>query len=281
MRQCEYSREAIGAAICARFDAATLSVARDAYARSHPIQHFVVDKLLPEAMARAIYAAFPAPAQMFERRSLREHKYVAAQMDRYDAQAEEAIFAFQDPRVVDLIASITHLAELLADPQLYAGGISLMTAGNFLNPHVDNSHNNDRSSYRVLNLLYYVSPDWRHANGGHLELWPHGVKQPPKLIESSFNRLVVMSTGPDSWHSVNAVRGERSRCCVSNYYFSPKPIGGTHYFRVTSFRGRPEQPIRDAVLRIDSTLRSAVRKVRPSGLTATKHIYKPPRRDGE
>jgi Rps23 Pro-64 3,4-dihydroxylase Tpa1-like proline 4-hydroxylase len=280
MRECKYGREAIAEAICARFDAATLAVARDAYARSHPIQHFVVDKLLPDAVARTIYAAFPSASQMFERRSLREHKYVAAQMDRYDAQAEEAIYGFQDPRVVDLIASITQLPELLADPQLYAGGISLMNAGNFLNPHVDNSHNNQRTTYRVLNLLYYVSPDWRSDNGGHLELWPHGVKQPPKLIESSFNRLVVMSTGPDSWHSVNPVKGERSRCCVSNYYFSPKPIGGMDYFRVTSFRGRPEQPLRDALLRIDSTLRSAVRKIRPSGLAATKHIYKAQRRDG-
>jgi Rps23 Pro-64 3,4-dihydroxylase Tpa1-like proline 4-hydroxylase len=280
VRNCEFDREAIAAAICARFDTATLATARDAYGRSHPIQHFVVDKLLPDAMANAIYASFPAPGQMFERRSLREHKYVAAQMDRYDAQAEEAIFGFQDPRVVDLVASITRLPELLADPQLYAGGISLMTAGNFLNPHVDNSHNNDRTTYRVLNLLYYVSPDWRLENGGHLELWPRGVKQPPKLIESSFNRLVVMSTGPDSWHSVNAVKGDRARCCVSNYYFSPKPIGGTNYFRVTSFRGRPEQPFRDALLRIDSTLRSAVRKVRPSGLAATKHIYKSQRPGG-
>jgi Rps23 Pro-64 3,4-dihydroxylase Tpa1-like proline 4-hydroxylase len=280
MRKCDYGREAIAAAICARFDAATLAAARGAYANSNPIQHFVVDKLLPQAMAKAIYAAFPAPTQMFERRSLREHKYVAAQMDRYDAQAEEAVFGFQDPRVVELVASITQLPELVADPQLYAGGISLMSAGNFLNPHVDNSHNNDRTTYRVLNLLYYVSPDWRLEHGGHLELWPRGVKQLPHTIESSFNRLVVMSTGPDSWHSVNAVKGERSRCCVSNYYFSPKPIGGADYFRVTSFRGRPEQPLRDVLLRIDSKLRSAVRLVRPSGLTPTKHIYKPQRMDG-
>jgi hypothetical protein len=90
----------------------------------------------------------------------------------------------------------------------------------------------------------------------------------------------VMSTGPESWHSVNAVKGSRSRCCVSNYYFSPKPLGGTNYFRVTSFRGRPEQPFRDALLRIDSTLRGAVRRVRPSGLAATKHIYKAQRTDG-
>lgn len=281
MSNVHHGREAIADAIVARLDAATLAAARDAYAASLPIQHFVIDKLLPQAMAEAIHASFPAPAQMFERRSLREHKYVAAQMDRYDRQAEEALFGFQDPRVVKLVSSITQLPELLADPQLYAGGISLMAAGNFLNPHVDNSHNNDRSKYRVLNLLYYVSPDWQLRDGGHLELWPDGVKRPPLTIESRFNRLVVMSTGPDSWHSVCAVNSAASRCCVSNYYFSSTPIGGVDYFRVTSFRGRPEQPFRDALLRIDSTMRRAIRLIRPRGIAATKHIYRPQRTDGK
>ena len=274
MRQFQLGREAICAAITSRFDADAAAAAREAFAGSNPIQHFVIDDLLPGAMARAIYESFPAHTQMFERRNLREHKYVAAQMDRYAAQAEEAIYAFQDPRVVELVASLTRLPELRADPQLYAGGISLMTAGNFLNPHVDNSHNSDRSAYRVLNLLYYVSPDWRPAHGGHLELWPRGVRGAPLTIESFFNRLVVMSTGPDSWHSVNAVKGERPRCCVSNYYFSPRPVGGAEYFRVTSFRGRPEQPLRDALLRIDGKLRGWVRMIRPKGLTPAKHIYK-------
>jgi hypothetical protein len=100
-------------------------------------------------------------------------------------------------------------------------------------------------------------------------------------IESLFNRLVVMSTGPDSWHSVCAVRSAASRCCVSNYYFSPIPIGGKDYFRVTSFRGRPEQPFRDVLLRLDSNMRRAIRLVRPRGIAATKHIYKTQRSDGK
>jgi Rps23 Pro-64 3,4-dihydroxylase Tpa1-like proline 4-hydroxylase len=281
MSKSKYSREAIAEAILDRLDPAALAAAHDAYAGSEPIQHFVVDDLLPEAMAKAIYAAFPPPTQMFERRSLREHKYVAAQMDRYDPQAEEALFGFQDRRVVNLVSSITRLPRLLADPELYAGGISLMTAGNFLNPHVDNSHNGDRSTYRVLNLLYYVSPGWQPQDGGHLELWPNGVKQQPVTINSLFNRLVVMSTGPDSWHSVSGVKSGTSRCCVSNYYFSPDPLGGADYFRVTSFRGRPEQPFRDALLQIDSTLRRAIRVIRPGGIRATKHIYRPQRPDGK
>ena len=41
-----------------------------------------------------------------------------------------------------------------------------MTEGDFLNPHIDNSHDAKRERYRRLNLLYYVSPGWESAKRG-------------------------------------------------------------------------------------------------------------------
>jgi hypothetical protein len=64
------------------------------------------------------------------------------------------------------------------------------------------------------------------------------------------------------------------RCCVSNYYFSKDPVGASEYFHVTSFRGRPEQPVRDLVLRGDVWLRMLVRKLFPRGVKDTPHYYK-------
>jgi Rps23 Pro-64 3,4-dihydroxylase Tpa1-like proline 4-hydroxylase len=36
-----------------------------------------------------------------------------------------------------------------------------MSKGAYLRPHLDNSHDKNRKRYRVVNLLYYVTPDWR------------------------------------------------------------------------------------------------------------------------
>lgn len=273
IKPAKYSRREIADSIVARFDAGTIEDARSRFSSSTTTQWFMVDDLLPARMAHDIRASFPDPSQMYERKTLRERKHVTSQMDRHDPQGEEALFAFHDERVVDIIHRITSLPTLHADPKLYAGGLSLMTHGNFLNPHLDNSHNNDRSEYRVLNLLYYVSPGWSVPSGGHLELWPDGVKGAPLTINSLFNRLVVMTTGPQSWHSVSSVQSTEPRCCVSNYYFSPEPIGGKPYFRVTSFRGRPEQPLRDLYLRMDAGLRGGIRKLFPAGVVKSKHIY--------
>lgn len=241
---------------------------------SAPISYCVIDNLLPVEWVRQIRDAFPQGKDMVLKQSLRELKYVAAQMSRYNPLLEESIYAFQAAPVVQLVEQITGLQALEPDELLYAGGISLMAPGHYLNPHVDNSHDKFRQRYRVLNLLYYVSPDWNLQKGGNLELWPQGPKGPPITIVSEFNRLVIMVTHEGSWHSVSPSVAAEDRCCVSNYYFSQKPVGGRDYFHVTSFRGRPEQPVRDVVLRADIWLRSMVRKLFPKGIRENPHYYK-------
>jgi Rps23 Pro-64 3,4-dihydroxylase Tpa1-like proline 4-hydroxylase len=237
------------------------------------VSHFTVDDLLPEEVAQRIRAAFPAGESMKIKRSLRELKFVAAQMNEYDPLLEEAIYAFQDQRIVDIIGRITGLKSLDPDEQLYAGGISMMVKGHFLNPHVDNSHDKQRERYRVLNLLYYVSPGWKRENGGNLELWPDGPTGQQVTVESRFNRLAVMVTNKSSWHSVSQVQVDERRCCVSNYYFSQVSPEAEDYFHVTSFRGRPEQRLRDLVLRADISLRMGLRKLFPKGVAENKHFY--------
>ena len=241
---------------------------------SAPVNHFVVDNLLPVEWAHAIRSAFPRPEAMVLKRSLRELKYVSAQLNLYDSLLEEIVYAFQQPGILSLVEKITALPTLEPDSMLYAGGISVMAPGHYLNPHIDNSHDRSQQKYRVLNLLYYVSPDWSDRDGGNLELWPDGPKGQPITVTSKFNRLVVMATHEQSWHSVSRSIAKVDRCCVSNYYFSEYPMGGQQYRHVTSFRGRPEQPLRDLALRGDNWLRTVVGKAFPATIKGNRHYYK-------
>lgn len=257
-------------------DRATLTAE---FRRPGRIRTAVVDDLLDEEVARKVYEAFPPVGDMMHRKSIREDKYVAAQMDRYQPLVEEALFAFQDPAVVAAVGEFTGIDTLLPDEHLYAGGISAMTRGQFLNPHIDNSHDGQLEHYRVLNLLYYTSPGWEPAYGGHLQVWDRGLRHPARTLHSSFNRLVLMATTTRSWHGVSEIVHDGVRTCVSNYYFSPRPVGpdgapvSKDYYHVTTFRGFPGQPARNAVLVADGALRAGVRKVVKRGLVPTKQIY--------
>jgi Rps23 Pro-64 3,4-dihydroxylase Tpa1-like proline 4-hydroxylase len=267
------SRQQLGQLVAQRLrrDIAAL---RDAFEGSGPIRHVSIDALLPDELAREVHAAFPPFDRMVRHVSLRESKSIAVQMDKYTPLLEEILFAFQQPDVVELVGQITGLRGLQADPNLYAGGLSAMRRDDYLNPHIDNSHNKDRELWRVLNLLYYVTPDWSAESGGSLELWPSGMSGEPIVIPSEFNRLVIMETHQSSWHSVNPIRGSGIRTCVSNYYFSEFPASADDRFHVTFFRGRPEHPLQDLALMADGYTRMAVRKVFRKGVRENPHVYK-------
>jgi Rps23 Pro-64 3,4-dihydroxylase Tpa1-like proline 4-hydroxylase len=247
---------------------------KNEFNREGRINSCFIDDVLPENLAKEIYTVYPSPDEMAIHKSLRENKRIAAQMDLYNPILEEIVYAFQDLRIVKIVEEITGLKDMIPDNKLYAGGISLMSMGNFLNPHLDNSHDNDRENYRVLNLLYYVTPDWDQKYGGNLELWDKGMGNAQRTIHSKFNRLVLMVTNKTSIHSVSKVTSAGKRCCVSNYYFSNRPAEYSEYFHVTSFYGRPEEPIRNIFLRTDAFIRQCVRKLTGKRIVKTKHIYK-------
>ena len=237
------------------------------------IAHLFIDDLLPENLVLKIYRAFPQHQQTVLKKSLKEHKYVGVQMNRYNPLLEEVIFAFQQPKIIKLIEEICGLNNLFPDENLYAGGVSMMQKDNFLNPHLDNSHDKDRNRWRSLNLLYYVTPDWNIKNGGNLELWPNGPNKKPLTIHAKCNRLVIMATHNNSWHSVSKVTANKTRCCVSNYYFSNTAVFENSKFHVTTFRGRPNQKIRNIYLKIDSFTRMQIRKFFKTGIVENPHRY--------
>lgn len=232
------------------------------YQWQHPegtaTRHFYIDDLLPNDLCRSIYHAFPKDGQGFySRESFREKKLTSANLSDYDPILEAITYAFQDPHIVRSISEIVGFEHIEPDPNLYASGLSMMFQNNFLNPHIDNSHDGKRERYRRLNLLYYVSPEWAMENGGNFELWDESRKI-PKTIWAKCNRLVVMETNKTSWHSVSKVSIDRPRCCVSNYYFSKVSPDESEYFHVTSFTGRPEEKMKRTLGLFDNFARNAV-----------------------
>ncbi|CAM1363841.1 2OG-Fe(II) oxygenase [Tenacibaculum litopenaei] len=239
------------------------------------IGYFVLDDLLPESLVLEVYKAFPVEGEtVIRKKNFREFKHVAYQMDAYENLLEELIYAFQEPAVVQCIGAICEKLDCLPDQYLYAGGLSVMKEGNYLHPHLDNSHDKDRNRWRVFNLLYYVSPDWALENGGNLELWPAGVQGDPITLVSRFNRLVVMATHDTSWHSVSKVAVRAPRCCVSNYYFSEVPIHASDRFHITTFRARPGATGLDFLMRLDNGLRNGLRSLFKKGVRENPHQYK-------
>jgi Rps23 Pro-64 3,4-dihydroxylase Tpa1-like proline 4-hydroxylase len=207
-------------------------------------RHFVLDDLLPIEIAERIFTNFPKPSQMHLLHSPGKIKLKYSHLRDTPTLLQDINSAIQDPRVVAIIEEITEITKQVPDPTCYAGGISTLLKGYYLNPHIDNSHDVEKKCYyRTVNVLYYVSPDWKVENGGNYELWDEAIEN-HLLVPSLFNRLVVMETNRTSWHAVSPVTCNAPRCCVFNYFFSEhSPEGEAYFFDKPSFKPRPEQKI--------------------------------------
>lgn len=249
-------RDDLAQLIAARLSGEQAALAARYHAPEGVTRHVAIDDLLPSDVAGQIATAFGAAAEHFTLRdSFCERKRTCAKLDLLDPLLKEASFALQHPTVLAEVAAIVEMAGLEPDASLYAGGLSRMAKGDFLNPHIDNSHDAARARYRRLNLLYYLTPGWSEQSGGNLELWDEAVRRPVTIV-SRFNRLVLMETNRTSWHAVSPVRAGAARCCMSSYYFSPTSPDGSEYFHVTSFAARPDQPLRRIVARADAFARN-------------------------
>ncbi len=256
--------------------AAHLSTYREALTRywqqSGPVHHFFIDDLLPQEVAQSIFSSLPDSSALMLRDTVKERKRTGIKLEDYAPEIADILFAFHDDAVVKIVGQITGLNDLYADASLYGSGISQMLEGDFLLPHLDNSHDGDGRLYRVLNALYYITPDWPENSGGNLELWDKAMKD-RKEIHAKFNRLIMMETHTESVHSVSKVALPGGmRACISNYYFSEEPANHKQHVHKTTFFARPEDSIMKKItLNMEGTAKNFLSKFLGNDRTRTKH----------
>jgi Rps23 Pro-64 3,4-dihydroxylase Tpa1-like proline 4-hydroxylase len=170
------NRHDISKLIIERLNEIGINYLKKKYEQSGKINHLIIEKLLPNEIATKLSEYFPEEEELNHLVGPQENKYVGVYFTNKQKLVEECIYAFQEENLIQIISEITNIKTLIGDPELYAGGISSMSKGCFLNPHIDNSHDRNLENFRRLNLLYYGNREW-HPNegGGELVLFPNGI----------------------------------------------------------------------------------------------------------
>jgi hypothetical protein len=231
-----------------------------------------LDDVLPGDLVVAAHRELPRLCDMVRRRNMKERKFVSANLDALSGPIRDLVRAFAQQPLADVVAKIMGAAVLEPDPHLYNGGITAMLPGDFMCPHLDNSHDYGRVRRREVVLLYYFSPFWNAGYGGDLELWDqlHGASG--RVIEFRPNRLVIMETTSRSWHSIRPIGGPIPRASLTTYFYAPTTEKAP--LRLTRFASWPGQPVRRMLFTGEFHMRSLTARL--TGIrTANRHSYRP------
>ena len=174
--------------------------------KGDPFRHAVIDSFLREDVARAVADEFPefdGPAWSVYNNAI-EVKKALNHWDRFP-KSTYALFNFLNSE--EFVAEMSKLAglKLWSDPGLHGGGWHTHASGGKLNTHLDYSIHPKIGLERILNLIIYISPDWREEYGGALGFWADDNGKPGELrqqIPCLFNRAVIFDTSQQSWHGL-------------------------------------------------------------------------------
>jgi 2-oxoglutarate-Fe(II)-dependent oxygenase superfamily protein len=172
-----------------------------------PFRNIVVDNFLRDDVAKAVAEEFPqfnGPEWAAVYDNPIEVKKALNHWDRFPKNTY-ALFNFLNSD--EVVAQMSELAgmKVWADPGLHGGGWHTHARGGKLNTHLDYSIHPKLGLERILNLIIYMTPDWREEYGGALGFWAEDNGKPGELrkqIPCLFNRAVIFDTSQQSWHGL-------------------------------------------------------------------------------
>ena len=212
---------------------------------AQPYPHIVIDEFLPIAQARALAAVFPGPDDdvawdHYAAPGL-EVKLGCGDETKFPLPIRTAIRDLNSSAFVRILEKLTSIEHLLVDPHLLGGGMHLTRHGGVLGIHADFNWHLQIRAHRRLNLLLYLTPDWRPEYAGELELWSVDGTQLVRRVQPLFNRAVWFTTRSDTFHGHPtpwaAPVGINRQSIALYYYTTDRPAAEKRAAHNTLYKG--------------------------------------------
>ena len=128
------------------------------------------------------------------RRVLLGSRSFASAIHRYDPLFAELFAELEGDAFVARLRALTGIADLRADPSRDGAGVHQGVRGSVLDLHADFNGilAEGRTLYRRLNVIVYVSAEWRDDRDGALELYERTCSRVEARIPCRFNTALIV-----------------------------------------------------------------------------------------
>jgi hypothetical protein len=198
----------------------------DAYAGNQPFPHIVIDDFFdPNALSEVLAEVDAVDkskryAKFLDRET--DHNKFAFFPDVVGPNTARLAQTLNSGPFLGYMEKLTGIANLIADPSYFGGGIHWIENGGYLEVHADFNHLKKYNLERRINLLLYLNKDWKDEYAGDLELWDRQTMSKRKVVAPLFNRSVIFSTVKEALHGhptpLNTPTGVARRSLALYYY---------------------------------------------------------------
>jgi len=203
------------------------------FTNSIPFNHVIIDNFFTPEVADKLSEEFPDynDTSIAEHMNALENKKSFNHWNRFPSCTYRAFMEFGRESFLCQMKNMVQSYELIFDYGLNGGGWHMHSKGGNNNIHLDYNLHPKMGMQRKLNIIVYLTKDWKPEWGGGLELWSHNpeTNQPlrcEKVVDNIYNRAIIFDTTQNSWHGLpnyidcpeNVVRKS-----IAAYYLQPAP----------------------------------------------------------
>ncbi len=169
----------------------------DEYRANLPSPHIYLADFLEEEVARAVARAFPLPAApgWTYTQQQNENQLGATACSLFPGILRKVVDELNSCEFVEWLSDLSGIRDLVSDPALDGGVLQQASRNSFLNLHADLAvHRHQKNWRRRVNLIVYLTPNWRDEWGGALEFWNSVSRMRVARYPSLFNHAVIFNT---------------------------------------------------------------------------------------
>tara|TARA_X000000950_G_scaffold287694_1_gene401106 strand:+ start:1149 stop:1931 length:783 start_codon:yes stop_codon:yes gene_type:complete len=197
------------------------------YIKNKPFPHIYFDNFLPKKLALTLSKEYPKIADIDHNWKTHKNQNVVRffleDSSLYEKNLKIFSMLISSRKFILFLETLTGLDSIIPDPYFVGGGAMTTGKGGFLNVHADFNYHHKLQAWRRINVLFYLTPDWKKKWGGNLEFWTKNKKSKIKEIQPLFNRVIIFNTTSKSFHGqptpINCPSNV-SRNVFSAFYYS-------------------------------------------------------------
>ena len=228
------------------------------YSNNKPFPHIVHDNILDSKYLEEVEKEVNEIKKWDQEKTFHGaiKKRILNSYENFPDKTQKLIHTLNNKKMLEALEKLTGETSLIPDPYFEGGGIHSTTKGGYLKVHADFNWHKKLKLFRRINLLLYVTKNWKEEYMGNIEFWKEPFNKAEKAIVPKFGRMVIFTTDDKSFHGhphpLNCAENVWRNSIALYYYSSVKPKKNFSGFRL----GTDYVPLQDDTFKRTSKIRT-------------------------
>lgn len=234
-----------------------LDVLRENFINAQPFEHIIIPNFLNDEYIKELFSAFPENVtsdNWYKYNNPLEKKYARDDIKNLPNCLKQFFYLLSSQEITKIFSDLSNIENLECDPYLHGAGLHAHPKDGLLHMHLDYEKHPYLEKERRLNMILYMSKDWKEEWNGETQLWDKDMEKCVVKSQVEFNTAIIFKTNETSWHGL-----PEKICCpegvlrksIAYYYISPivtdsnnNKFGndGSGYRTKATYRKRPQDP---------------------------------------